>query len=67
MQGHSIVRVVGDSYAIEQQQLQIGQHPIRQETLLVLAAWSEQGKAQHASLGVQLTILDDVGVGRMVE
>lgn len=52
MQGHSIVRVVGDSYAIEQQQLQIGQRPIRQEALLVLAAWSEQGKAQHASLGV---------------
>lgn len=61
------MRVVRNCNAIEQQQLQVGQRPIRQEALLILATWPEQGKAEHASIGLQLTILDDVGVGGMVE
>lgn len=61
------MRVFGDSNAIEQQQLQIGQGSIRKKALLVLAIWPEQGEAERSSIGVQLTILDNVWVGRMIE
>lgn len=66
LQGHSIMRVMGNGNAVEEQQLEVGQRPIRQEALLVLAGGAKRGEGEHPGVGVQLAILDDVGVGGMV-
>lgn len=55
--------VVRYSHAVEEQQLEVGQGPIRKEALLALADGPEEGKGQHAGGGVQLAVLDYVGVG----
>ena len=61
------MRVVQDSHAIEQQQLQVGQGPVGQEALLALADGPEEGEGQHASGRVQLAVLHYVGIGRVVQ